>query len=115
MTKVYLYRKQQHYSGFELDGHAGYDEVGYDIVCAALSISATSAVNALEILLGIEPTVYQDEPAGYLKCVLPPDIDQVTADKADLIIGHFAIAMTDLAEMYPKHVTIYTREVLRDD
>ena len=34
--------------GFSVEGHAGYEEEGKDIVCASISTLFTTAVNALE-------------------------------------------------------------------
>ncbi len=111
MTTAYLYRQNDHYIGFEVDGHADYDD-DKDIVCAAVSISSITACNALELLLGIIPECEEDGARGYLKCMLSKGLPNDLLEKTDLIIGQFAIAMTSLAEVYPKHVMVYTREVL---
>ncbi len=111
MTTAYLYRQNDHYSGFEIDGHAGYSDDD-DIVCAAVSISSITACNALELLLGITPECEEDEARGYLKCMLSKGLPAELLEKSDIIIGQFAIAITSLAESYPKYVRVYTREVL---
>ncbi len=111
MTTAYLYRQNGHYSGFEIDGHANYRDE-QDIVCAALSISTISTVNALEQLLGIVANCSEDQARGYLKCELPQGLSAKLLEKADLIIGQLSIALTSLAEVYPEHVVIYTKEVL---
>ncbi|PID79282.1 MAG: ribosomal-processing cysteine protease Prp [Clostridiales bacterium] len=81
MTTAYLYRQNNHYTGFEIDGHADYASDD-DIVCAAISISSITALNALELLLGIEPKCEQDELRGYLKCVLPTGLSGQQLDKS---------------------------------
>ncbi len=111
MTTAYLYRQNDHYIGFEVDGHADYDD-DKDIVCAAVSISAITACNALELLLGITAECEEDEARGYLKCMLSNGLTAETLKKSDIVIGQFAIAMTSLAEAYPEYVRVYTREVL---
>ena len=73
MTKVYLYKRENHYTGFEIDGHAYFDELGSDIVCAAVSILSQTCVNAFYELLSLEVTIYEDEEEGYLKVELPKD------------------------------------------
>ncbi len=107
MTTARLYYQNDHYRGFEVDGHADYD-ADRDIVCAAVSISTISAVNALEQLLGIVPDCSEDEARGYLKCQLPDGLTADLLEQSDLIIGHLAIALRSLAQHYPKHVKVST-------
>ncbi len=115
MTEVYLYKKGEHYLGFEVSGHAGYAEHGQDIVCAALSMTSISTVNGLQLLLDIVPDVMTDEDTGYLKCSLPKNLNLETTAKADLLLAQFSVAITGLVEAYPNYVTLFTREVLKDD
>ena len=39
-------------NGFTITGHAGYDVMGKDIVCAAVSALSQTCVISLEILIG---------------------------------------------------------------
>ena len=49
MIKVIFYReKDEIYTGFSAEGHAGYGEYGRDIVCAAVSALVINTVNAIE-------------------------------------------------------------------
>lgn len=112
MTEVYLYKKGEHYLGFEVSGHAGFDKRGYDIVCAALSMTTISTINGLEILLNIVPHVIEDEGTGYLKCDLPTNLDLETTAKTNLLLAQFSVAITGLVDAYPDYVTLFTREVL---
>ena len=36
------------YTGFTCEGHAGYAEEGYDIICAAVSVLSVNLVNSIE-------------------------------------------------------------------
>ncbi len=47
MTKV-LYSARENYIQLEIQGHAGFDEVGRDIVCAAISILSQSFVACMQ-------------------------------------------------------------------
>ena len=39
MISVTVYKdRNNHYTGFRCDGHAGYAELGEDIVCSAVSV-----------------------------------------------------------------------------
>ena len=48
MIKVSTLYKEDIIKGFEITGHADYDEHGKDIVCAAVSILAYTTVNSLD-------------------------------------------------------------------
>jgi len=111
MTKIYLYKKLEHYTGFELDGHAYFDEMGSDIVCAAISILSQTCVNALYELLNLDVTLFEDESEGFLKCDLPKGLSKEQFMQSDLLISQMIIGLKGIADMYPEHVTIQTREV----
>ena len=49
MIQAVFYRDAQDiFRGFRISGHAGYGEYGQDIVCAAVSALALTAVNSIE-------------------------------------------------------------------
>ena len=49
MIKITIYKNQEdEYVGFQCKGHAGYDDKGYDIVCAAVSVLVLNTVNSIE-------------------------------------------------------------------
>ena len=62
---------------FELTGHAQAGEYGKDIVCAAASALAISAVNGIDALAGVTPIVEaNNEEGGYLLVKLVPRLTQ---------------------------------------
>ena len=65
MIKVVVYKSGMRYYGFHVSGHAGYDESGKDIICAAVSSMTMLVINTLEVVLG---------------CDVDYDIDENTAD-----------------------------------
>ena len=48
MIKITVYSRQDQYTGFRSEGHAGYAEEGYDIICAAVSVLSVNLVNSIE-------------------------------------------------------------------
>ena len=48
MTKVTFIKRNGIYIGFDAEGHAGFDNKGKDIVCAAISVLTINTVNSLE-------------------------------------------------------------------
>ncbi|MGN0643306.1 MAG: ribosomal-processing cysteine protease Prp [Huintestinicola sp.] len=47
MIKAVFFRKNGQLSGFDLSGHAGYADRGYDIVCASVSSAAQLVMNTV--------------------------------------------------------------------
>ena len=48
MTNITVYCKDNTYTGFCIEGHAGYADEGEDIVCAGISILVFNTMNAIE-------------------------------------------------------------------
>lgn len=101
MTKVTLFRNDQGLiCGFDCSGHAGFAQAGKDIVCAAVSVLATTCVNALESVAGIEAKVMVGD--GKLKAMLTPE--QAKNQDAQIVLRVFKQGISDIAESYPKHI-----------
>ena len=45
MTNITVYCKDNTYTGFRIEGHAGYADEGEDIICAGISVLAINFVN----------------------------------------------------------------------
>ena len=52
MIKVVFYKSGMRYYGFHVSGHAGYDDSGKDIVCAAVSAMTMLVINTIEVVWG---------------------------------------------------------------
>jgi hypothetical protein len=50
--------------GFKTEGHAGFDDYGYDIVCAAVSVLELNLANSVQELTGAEFSCQVDEDKG---------------------------------------------------
>lgn len=49
MIRIIIYQNgQSEFTGFRMEGHAGYAEHGQDIVCAAVSVLVINTINAIE-------------------------------------------------------------------
>ena len=73
MIKVNIYRNNDfRICGFKMNGHAGYDESGSDIVCAAVSILVINTINSIEKFADEKINVSADgEKGGHIKCMFP--------------------------------------------
>ena len=65
---------QKKVTGFEISGHAGYAEEGSDIICAAVSAIAYTAIGYFsEKKIGGKEPQYSEKD-GYMKFKLEPDL-----------------------------------------
>ena len=104
MIKAVLYREGKNLTGCRLEGHSGWADQGHDIVCAAASILGCTCVNALESVCGIIPLVTANEE-GLLAFRLPEVTPEENA-KAQILMGALKQGLTDLADAYPRNVTL---------
>lgn len=93
---------------FVVKGHAGYDKPGRDIVCSAITAIATTAVGALEDIVGIKDSIVEE---GYLRCTIPKDISQEDKAKVKLILETIIIGFKQIEFSYKKYVSVLDKEV----
>ena len=75
-----------------------------ETVRAAVSVLATTCVNALESVAGVKPQLIVRD--GLMKAVVPED--QMTHD-AQIILRTFEQGIRDVASSYPKYIHITLR------
>lgn len=85
---------------FTLKGHSDFEDVGKDIICAAVSSAAIMAVNTVTEILGEKDTSKVKD--GYLQF-------KVSGNKAarDIISG-LMLHLQGLAQQYPENVRVTT-------
>ena len=90
--------------GFTVSGHAGYEEKGTDIVCAAVTTAAMTAVNGLTDVanISLEPEVRE----GYLACTLPKNLTKAQRHDADLLLESMVLSMQNFAQQYGDYIKI---------
>ena len=69
MITVKIFKRSDDFEGFQVTGHAGYAESGYDIICAAVSVLTVNTANSIETLTG--DTIEDHEEDGFLSCRFP--------------------------------------------
>jgi uncharacterized protein YsxB (DUF464 family) len=105
MIKVTVWKSnKQGFDAFLVEGHAGYAEHGQDIVCAAVSVLAQTAVLAIEKLTGYNVRIEMED--GRLYCRLPVAISAGKAAVIKTIIESMIIGLQAVAEEYPSYVVI---------
>ena len=104
MISATLYQGKDGLTACRITGHSGQAEAGRDIVCAAVSILGCTCVNAMESVCGIIPLVTENEE-GMLAFQLPEITPEENA-KAQILMGALKQGLTDLADAYPRNVTL---------
>jgi len=68
MIRVTVYKTRRHeYAGFDLSGHAGYEEAGHDIICAAVSALVINTVNSVEQFTDDKTSCMSDDTEGNIQ------------------------------------------------
>lgn len=93
ITAIIFRNNQNKVTGFEVSGHAGYAEEGSDIICAAVSAIAYTAVGYFsEKKIGGSKPRYSEKD-GYMR--FKPDIDSY-AESDDKISAYAVMEATCL-------------------
>lgn len=86
-------------------GHANAAGSGeFDLVCAAVSAIAQTAVVGIEEHLQLEPDVQISD--GYLSCVLSDRWDASSLQRASDMLAAAWYGLQAIAKQYPQHVSI---------
>ncbi len=90
-----IYNDKDEACGFRIEGHAGFDKKGKDIVCAAVSVLATNTVNSIEAFTEDKFSCKQAE-SGFLELVLTETISKETK----LLLNSFFLGVSSIHEEY---------------
>lgn len=103
MIDVTLLIKKEKRLGFAIKGHANFDQHGYDIVCAAVSILSYTAVNTLDYY-EVQFDFFDDD--NEMKVSL-----ENLNEKSEIILNDFEIGIKTLLTNYNEYVNLNYREV----
>lgn len=107
MIRVTFQTRQAQLIGFEMSGHAGFDEYGKDIVCAAVSALAINTVNAIEALLH-EPFDCKVEEDGFLHFIMKSKPTEMST----LLLNTLELGVTGIENQYGKqYINVKHKEV----
>ena len=103
MIDVTLLIKKEKRLGFAIKGHANFDQHGYDIVCAAVSILSYTAVNTLDYY-EINFDFFDDDNEMKVSLENPNE-------KSEIVLNNFEIGIKTLLTNYNEYVNLNYREV----
>jgi len=93
---------------FSLNGHAGYDVEGKDIVCAAVSTATNMALIGLSEKLMLK-LKFEKSNGGFLKVELPMDINSDDMQKAQFLLEILVTEYLDIESSYGKYILVKER------
>ncbi len=93
---------------FKIKGHAGFSNSGEDIICAAISAIAYTALGGLDELVGIKNYKEKD---GYIRCSIPVDIATHQMEKVKIILETMVIGFRQIEMAYRDYVVVLDEEV----
>ena len=109
MNLVTIRRDNKGYiTGFTSEGHSGYAESGYDIVCAGISTLVINTINSIAEFTSIEFEPVFDEERAIINC----DIDEYTDHDVQLFFKSLLLGLTAIYESYGnEYINIIFEEV----
>ncbi len=93
MITAELYTADNMISGFKISGHAGYDDMGKDIVCASVSSAVQYTANLITEIFGYNADVSAHNNAVILKAV--PFDDSILQKLFKGLIMHLELLSED--------------------
>ena len=110
MINVTIFKdSSDEYRGFSVVGHAGYAESGSDIVCAAVSMLSTNAVNSIENLTGDDISYNVDEKTGLLSMSF---CGKTISNESKLLVDSLILGLESIMESYgDTYIKISYKEV----
>lgn len=107
MTKITVYCKNNAYTGFRMEGHAGYANEGEDIVCAGISVLAINFMNSIEQLTTDKFSQYEHENDGIIEFEFTDNI----SSEAELLTKSLVLGLEQLEKEYKDFISLDYKEV----
>ncbi len=107
MIKVTFYKRDRSYIGFSVVGHAGYDKIGKDIICAAVSALTINTINSIDELTD-DKYVVESKDSGALRMKFTGK----SSKEGQLLIRALRVGLVKLYEEYGnEYLQLYFKEV----
>ena len=104
MIDVIAFAKNGKYTGLKVSGHAGFDENGRDIVCAAVSVLTLNLANSIEQFCDDKFTVDCSDGLFYL-------VLHDRSEKSGVLLDSCILGLMDIGEGYSEFIKINLQEV----
>ncbi len=110
MTRAEFFKDNKgNFVKYIVKGHSGYDEIGKDIVCAAISTLTQTGLLALKKVCEVNVEYLLEE--GSIEVKIPQNINDKTKKKCNIVINTILVGLENISESYPENITLKYREV----
>lgn len=111
MIKVKIFKDHDIIKGFEMSGHANYDEYGSDVVCSAASILAVNTIDTFTDILMMEDDIEYVFDNNIGKLLLNKITDIQKNHDSQLILKKFDLGVKSLSIHYGDFIRVDYMEV----
>ena len=106
MITVTIYKDSGRYQRFSVEGHAGYAQEGFDIICAAASALTVNTLNSIERFT--EDRLVAEQKNVFLTC----QFEAPLSSQAALLMDSMVLGLTDVQNNYGKqYIRLIFKEV----
>lgn len=112
MIKVNLYRKSNNeLLGFNVSGHAEFDESGKDIVCAAVSMLTYNTIDTFTDILSLDDFINFEIKENEIEFIIEKKLKEEDKKYAQLILKKFELGIKSLLNEYGDFIVLNYTEV----
>ena len=106
MIKITVFKDDKGFTGFTSQGHAGYAEEGYDIICAAVSVLTVNTINSIESFTS--DTFHVKQKDGCIEC----RFDGVLSKDSVLLMKSMILGLQEIEKDYGnEYIRLIFKEV----
>jgi len=104
MTRCEFHTEGDRITGFSVSGDSGYEEVGKDIVCAAVSAAVAMAEATINDVCGAKAKVRVKDEQSRITLTLPVSCDEEETVQA--VLAGMMIYLCSLRDDYPDYIEV---------
>lgn len=109
MINITFYvRPDNSVTGFDSKGHAGYEDSGKDIICAAVSVLVINMINSVDEFTDDHYSFDVDDKNATIKFRF---CDDCISDKSTVLSDSLRLGLKQIAADHPEYVSIRFEEV----
>ncbi|MFM1515573.1 ribosomal-processing cysteine protease Prp [Helcococcus ovis] len=111
MIRVDIYLREGKIKGFNVSGHAEFDDSGKDIVCAGVSILTFNTIDAFTDILKIKKYIQYSIEDNHIELILNKELDKEKMHDAQLILKKYELGIQSILKEYSDYIELYYTEV----
>ena len=120
MTTVTFMKREGVYYGFTEKGHAGFEDSGKDIVCAALSAMTMLIINAIEVSYASDVEYTVDDETADISVIARGALSEFEEDERKRyaisgLIQAYYFQLNDMLEDYYEFIEVNEKEDTEDN